>query len=697
MYGSRQHASHQAVGTDGQLNTNHQDSALASGLMAPPDRCPGLVCPASSQPRANAEGAVGQHRSHSVLIAIPSEMYNLPIQALGLSPRLFLCVQRAGIQTVGELLEMNLEALHLVKLGEKSIQELVQRVLALNLLDPLHQDRAEEPPEAAPAGRRDNRRRPGRGKLRHQAPPQAQPQELRISSSALFGPCYKVPVARLPLALRVTLPRWARCGIEQAEDNQFSREELPRRTRYCYVQPLTRGETGELTEWWPEPASGAPSHYRVAGTSDALRAASFIEVDEQEAQALVRELVNAAVPSPLIRVAPAFFLTQEMRAMIAPAIAFPDEFTVKNAAHTRVSLRQGNQVAIPKPVALMGIEHLSLSVKTHSCLQRAGITTVGALLELEEERLGTILNRESLWELYTAVFAKEVLPTPTGRIPAEQSDEGLSPRPVYENFFYYPTGTTYDDEERGRLYLVYAALFVDRLDGSRSGPVETLWLTRAQIGQSLIWERELERLDALSLQMRVTNHAVARGAVLPCVIPPDEAARERTRWAYELEEQYNLVRLRSELFVSSEDLDEADRQGEPPVKTALRVLERYQEHPEEQPVAYRLCAEQLQEMHHWIKRDRKRQFSELPHPAYPTIIERPVIVQRMQKIRQGQAVLESVPELIGYSFIIGLLATTPVPGELIVKPRLGKPTFQAPKRPIEPRRTPNYVPLAIVA
>jgi hypothetical protein len=79
---------------------------------------------------------------------IPEGVYSLPLSALDLSIRLRLVFQRAGISTVGQLLEMELEAFEHLKLGERSIQEVVQRVQALGVLGPL-QDHALEPSYAA--------------------------------------------------------------------------------------------------------------------------------------------------------------------------------------------------------------------------------------------------------------------------------------------------------------------------------------------------------------------------------------------------------------------------------------------------------------------------------------------------------------------------------------------------------------------
>jgi len=653
-------------------------------------------------------------------VPISDEIYSLPLSVLDLPLHLFRVFQRADISTVGQLLEMELEALKLLKLGEKSIQEVVRRMQVLNLLEVVRLNKRIEPSEAVPTGRHDNRRRPGRGKPRGSTLRQPQPQqEQPISSGSPFGFCYKVPVAQLPPALRMELPRWARCGIEQGEENKTSREELPRRTRFCYVRPFTLGETGKLVEWQPNSGGDVPSHYKVAVTPDEVHRAPFIEVDVREAQALMCELVNAAAPSPVIRVAPSCFLTGDMQAMIAPGVSFPDECTVlEHASDTRASLIRGNQVAIPRRVAQMRIEYLSLSAKTHSCLRQAGIATMGAFLELEEERLGSILDQESLWEIYTAACTKGVLPTPNGILPAEQQGEGIDPTPVFEEFYYYTTGTTSVLRQRGRpdelLYLVHAALFVDRLDGSRNGPVETLWLTSSHIEQSLIWQRELERLERLELRTRVTQYAVSHGAVLPQKRQAEDLTLKHKHLVLEVEEQYNLVPLRSEnkqdapleLFISEADLKATEKEHLSPPSIVIRILEQYLEHPHAQPAVHRLEVNMLDDLLFWLREDRKqlrqlnaawkRQFPGQPHPAEPSIVMHEEYAIHKYKVwneATGRNEVREITERVGYRLIIGVLARTRVPSDLIVEPQLTKAAFPAPERPILPSRTPNYVPI----
>jgi hypothetical protein len=638
---------------------------------------------------------------------IPDCISLLPLAALDLSVRLFNLLSRAGVTTVGQILEMDLEALFAAKLGEKSIGELIDRVQTLHLLDPVEQVLREKQPAAAPTGRHDNRRRPGRGKLRTAAP-----EKLRIAAGAQSGFCYKVRVAQLPDALRMTLPRWTRGAIEQDKENKTNRSELPRRAHYCYIQAFAVGEPGELVEWRPDSAGTAPRYYRAAATPDALRSAALIELDPQQAQALLSELVNPATPSPTVRVAPAFFLTSAMRTMIAPGVAFPDAFAVpEHAASRRVSLDQGNQVPIPRRIAGMRIERLPLSEKTLACLQLSGVTTVGALLELEEERLGALLDREGLWELSTAVAAYGLLPTPAGLLPPEHA-QSSEPAPICEVFYFYATGTTYDDPERGRLYLVRAALFVDRLDGSRSGPVETIWLTRAQIGQSLLWHRGLEQLEVVELRTQVTMHAVARGATLPHFKGSEDQREERKRQMVEMEERYNRVPLKDpvrsneqkeiplELYISNEDLAEAKAHRETETAMILRVVERYIKHPALQPIGSCLSRRLLEDIHYWIGEDQRKR-RELPSRTATKISHRGSLVmhkvyvyhkQSIQDRLTGKIEIQDVPEHTGYKVIIGLLTLTGVDDELVVHPRPQQPGECKGPQPLV-HRTPNYVPI----
>lgn len=66
--------------------------------------------------------------------SIPVEQYEMPLEKLGLSPRVFNCLRRNKISKVGQLLEMSEhELLSLKKLGRKSVEELQERLEQMSL------------------------------------------------------------------------------------------------------------------------------------------------------------------------------------------------------------------------------------------------------------------------------------------------------------------------------------------------------------------------------------------------------------------------------------------------------------------------------------------------------------------------------------------------------------------------------------
>lgn len=68
---------------------------------------------------------------------IPVEHYNIPVERLELSSRTLNCLKRAGINKVGEILEMTkAELLRIRNFGEKSYTELMGRLREMNLLPP---------------------------------------------------------------------------------------------------------------------------------------------------------------------------------------------------------------------------------------------------------------------------------------------------------------------------------------------------------------------------------------------------------------------------------------------------------------------------------------------------------------------------------------------------------------------------------
>ena len=73
----------------------------------------------------------------TAMLKIPPEHYNVPVERLDLSSRTLNCLKRAGIDKVGEVLDMNRsELLKIRNFGEKSYVELFDRMRASNLLPP---------------------------------------------------------------------------------------------------------------------------------------------------------------------------------------------------------------------------------------------------------------------------------------------------------------------------------------------------------------------------------------------------------------------------------------------------------------------------------------------------------------------------------------------------------------------------------
>jgi DNA-directed RNA polymerase subunit alpha len=91
----------------------------------------------------------------SVPLKIPAEHYNIPVERLELSSRTLNCLKRAGINRVGEVLEMTKpEILRIRNFGDKSYDELFGRLRDMDLVPPeLDPDLVEAEPtdEAEPA------------------------------------------------------------------------------------------------------------------------------------------------------------------------------------------------------------------------------------------------------------------------------------------------------------------------------------------------------------------------------------------------------------------------------------------------------------------------------------------------------------------------------------------------------------------
>ncbi|MBM3132429.1 MAG: DNA-directed RNA polymerase subunit alpha [Chloroflexi bacterium] len=81
-----------------------------------------------------------------------SEKQDMPLEQLGLSSRTFNALRRGGISTTGQLLEKSKdELLGLKNFGEKSWNEVQQRLIELGLAEPEHVEGEEEGGEEMPA------------------------------------------------------------------------------------------------------------------------------------------------------------------------------------------------------------------------------------------------------------------------------------------------------------------------------------------------------------------------------------------------------------------------------------------------------------------------------------------------------------------------------------------------------------------
>jgi len=87
----------------------------------------------SNAQKSVEEGAEGT----SVALKIPAEHYNIPVERLELSSRTLNCLKRAGINRVGEVLEMTKpELLRIRNFGDKSYDELFGRLRDMDLVPP---------------------------------------------------------------------------------------------------------------------------------------------------------------------------------------------------------------------------------------------------------------------------------------------------------------------------------------------------------------------------------------------------------------------------------------------------------------------------------------------------------------------------------------------------------------------------------
>ncbi len=86
---------------------------------------------------ANAEKVTGAGGTTPVALQISPEMYSIPVESLVLSSRTLNCLKRAGLDYVGQILEMNPDyLLEIRNFGEKSLRELYDRLRSMDMLPP---------------------------------------------------------------------------------------------------------------------------------------------------------------------------------------------------------------------------------------------------------------------------------------------------------------------------------------------------------------------------------------------------------------------------------------------------------------------------------------------------------------------------------------------------------------------------------
>jgi len=81
-----------------------------------------------------------------IMLSIPADQYNIPVERLDLSSRTLNCLKRASINKVGEVLEMSKpKLLGIRNFGEKSYNELYGRLRDMDLLPPDLDPEAQKP------------------------------------------------------------------------------------------------------------------------------------------------------------------------------------------------------------------------------------------------------------------------------------------------------------------------------------------------------------------------------------------------------------------------------------------------------------------------------------------------------------------------------------------------------------------------
>jgi len=103
-------------------------------------------------PFANYTGVSVVEEKKDAHLPIPEDKYNMPVDELNLSARTLNCLRRGGITTVGEVVTKGeKELLKLRNFGQKSLQELEERLVTLGLSLHLEAKEGEVPEESVEA------------------------------------------------------------------------------------------------------------------------------------------------------------------------------------------------------------------------------------------------------------------------------------------------------------------------------------------------------------------------------------------------------------------------------------------------------------------------------------------------------------------------------------------------------------------
>ena len=121
-----------------------------------------------------------------IRLSIPDEKYNMPVEQLDLSVRTMNCLRRSNITTVGELIGRGAkELLKLRNFGQKSFQEIENRLASIGLsLTPKIEQPEEEPDEAIPEAEEP---KPGEASLEVAEPEDTEETELPDEAESQNG------------------------------------------------------------------------------------------------------------------------------------------------------------------------------------------------------------------------------------------------------------------------------------------------------------------------------------------------------------------------------------------------------------------------------------------------------------------------------------------------------------------------------